>query len=94
VVRCRASGTNVSGFLWYGRNPILLVDRLMVEPLTFLQDRRGRSSRSTSPAWPASSYCALELADCQLEHRRHLNDLLPSPAYASANAGGARPRDG
>jgi hypothetical protein len=94
VVRCRASGTNVSGFLWYGRNLIPLVDRLMVEPLTFLQDHRSSLIRPTSPAWPAPSYCALELADCQLEHLRHLDDRLPSPAYATANAGGARPKDG
>ena len=36
----------------------------------------------------------MDLAERGFEHRRHLNDLLPSPAHASGLAGGARPRDG
>src|SRR5579863_5052456 len=37
--------------------------------------------------------CAVGLVERELEHHRHLDDLLPSHAHASPNTGDAPPRD-
>jgi hypothetical protein len=98
VVRCRASGIDVPGFIWYGHGSIHLVDRLIVRPLTFcsVRDPGDGADCATSHnyhTWQASNCRAMDLTKCKSEYHRHLDDLFPSPAHENANEGDGLPSD-
>jgi hypothetical protein len=101
MARHRDSGSHIPGFLWCGRFiPSLSTSRRDVDFFFFvicsvcdlIGDRLGPTSTLYHEQL-ASKRHTVGLFDRELEHRRHLDDLLSPPADASTLAERAQSRD-